>query len=64
MRIDLPFDFGTKVIADGDAGNPMTVIGVLVAPENAASVKCVYWCNGDYKEVWIDAWRLLPVVTP
>lgn len=53
-----PFEFGSKVLADSDTEFPMTVIGFLYAPGAAISVKCVYWHNGDQKEVWIDAWRL------
>lgn len=57
-----PFAFGEKVAADGDRGNPLTVIAILYAPEAAVSVKCAYWCNGDHKEVWIDAWRLTRII--
>jgi hypothetical protein len=59
-----PFVFGSKVIADDDASNPMTVIGILYVPESAVSIKLAYWCNGDHKEVWIDAWRLAPYIDP
>lgn len=53
-----PFEFGAKVLADGDSENKLTVIGFLYVPNTAISVKCTYWCNGDNKEVWIDDWRL------
>lgn len=56
--MDHRFDFGENVVADGDQGNKMVVIGVLYLPRGGASVKLSYWCNGDLKEVWVDEWRL------
>lgn len=52
------FDFGAKVLADGDDSNPMTITGVIYRPANAVEFECAFWCNGDAKSIWLPGWRL------
>lgn len=55
---DHPFQFGERVIADGDADNRMVVTSIAYTKDAHPLVQVSYWCNGDHKEVWIAAWRL------
>lgn len=57
------FEFGEKVLADGDDSNPMVVTGALYRPNAAVEFECAYWCNGDHKSVWVPGWRLSPLPT-
>jgi hypothetical protein len=52
------FEFGARVIADGDATLPMVVTAFLYRPEGHVTAECSYLANGDAKAVWIESWRL------
>ena len=52
------FAFGQKLVCDGDRDHLMVVTGVAYYPEGAVEFQCSYWINGDFKSLWLPAWRL------
>ena len=51
------FDFGDKVVIDGDASIRATVIGFAFYP-HGAQVQCAWFANGSAVESWLGEFRL------
>jgi hypothetical protein len=57
-KLESRFDFGDKVLIDGDSSIKAVVIGFKWLTKNAVVIEAAWMANGASHAGWFDDWRL------
>lgn len=57
LKVELPFDFGTKVHIDGDESLTGTATGFAIY-STGLSIEVAWFINGSQQQAWFPEWRL------
>lgn len=58
MIISNPFEFGQKVMVDGDQANVVMIVAIICRKSCEPEFDCSYWHQGEQKMVLLPMWRL------
>lgn len=59
MNLESPFEFGERVIIDGDPSLVARVVQMAFRSE-IAECEISYVHSGEIKKAWVENWRLSP----